>query len=137
MENATKALLMGGAILIAILLISVGIVIFQSTEGVRSESETSMNAMAVNAFNSKFVNYIGNDRSAAQVRILYSAIIANNAKNTAHQIKLTGITSLNDITGLSYNVTATYDDKTGYIVQISVANASSGGTSSGTVGGKT
>ena len=54
MENATKALIIAGSILIAILLIAMGIRTFNSTEGLRREQEKSIDTTDINMFNSKF-----------------------------------------------------------------------------------
>ena len=57
MENASKALIIAGAILLSILIISLGIMVFQnakSTVGSADMSETEMQA-----FNGKFSSYLG------------------------------------------------------------------------------
>lgn len=45
MENASKALLIAGAILIAILLISLGIIMFNSSKGTTDQASNTANAM--------------------------------------------------------------------------------------------
>ena len=52
MENASKALIIAGAILISILLISLGIVIYNSAKDAASTDQ--MDDFQVSAFNSKF-----------------------------------------------------------------------------------
>lgn len=83
MENASKALIIAGAILISILLISVGILVMNSTnepiEGVSQQGQT----MAIQTFNSQFLAYETNTNSAAQIRSLISAVNASNAANEA------------------------------------------------------
>lgn len=86
MENATKALVMAGAILIAILLISVGIIIFRSTRGVQDQVGQTSEAMGVSIFNSKFTQYLGEKVSAVQVRNLISTIQSSNSKSPDHPI---------------------------------------------------
>lgn len=49
MENASKALIIAGAILISILLISAGILIFNSGSGISDDSEATGDAMALAA----------------------------------------------------------------------------------------
>ena len=82
MENATKALLMAGAVLIAILLIGVGIIIFRSTNGIEDNVDKTSSAMAASTFNAQFLNYTGNNVPAGRVKSLLSAVIASNAQNT-------------------------------------------------------
>lgn len=60
MENATKALIIAGSVLIAIALIGVGMKIFNSTSGTTDTVETTMIATEVAMFNNKFMPYIRN-----------------------------------------------------------------------------
>ncbi len=45
MENASKALIIAGAILISILLISLGIIMFNSSKGTTDQATSTANAM--------------------------------------------------------------------------------------------
>ena len=45
MENASKALIIAGAILISILLISLGIIMFNSSKGTTDQAASTANAM--------------------------------------------------------------------------------------------
>lgn len=129
MENATKALLIAGSILIAILLIAMGVRVFNSTKGTTDSVQTTMNTTEIATFNSKFTQYAGSGKSAAQVKALANIIIANNATNTAHKVKLkvltegetddaatitTNVASLSE----SYTITPTYSGS--YITLITV-----------------
>ena len=49
MENASKALIIAGAILIAILLISLGIIMFNSSSGTTDQAENTSAAMEAGA----------------------------------------------------------------------------------------
>lgn len=130
MENATKALLMAGAILIAILLISTGIIILRSTKGVEEQVGEVADAMVVSAFNSKFTPYLGNNIPAVQVKSLLSTVQASNSKST-HQIQVTGVNSISAVTAAYYNVSiprsANGYDSNGYITTISILEAGSTG----------
>ena len=86
MENASKALIIAGAILISILLIGLGVYVYtmaqQATEGVGLDSEKAQ------AQNSKFMAYFGDRVSAANVKSLMSAIRTNNiTSETAEEQK--------------------------------------------------
>ena len=76
MENASKALIIAGAILISILLIGLGVYVYtmaqQATEGVGLDSEKAQTQ------NSKFTAYFSDRASAANVKSLMSAIRTNN-----------------------------------------------------------
>ena len=75
MENATKALLIAAAILIAIVLISIGV--FVLNMGRESVNSVNMNEQEQMAFNSKFTSYEGVQRGS-QVNALAQAVLTNN-----------------------------------------------------------
>ena len=83
MENASKALIIAGAILISILLISVGILVMNSTGNMQDEVSSSADSMAIETFNSQFLSYETDTNSAAQIRTLISKVNASNASNDA------------------------------------------------------
>ena len=78
MENASKALIIAGAILIAILLISVGILVMNSVNKPLDETANEGDSMAVRMFNTKFTNYFGKNKTASDVRQVLQLIIAND-----------------------------------------------------------
>ena len=86
MENATKALLIAGSILIAILLIAMGVKIFNSTSGTTQSAQSTMDATAITTFNSQFTGFLNKNLTIAQVSSLEQKIIASNAVNKEHQI---------------------------------------------------
>lgn len=121
MENASKALIIAGAILISILLISVGIIIMNSTGSVTDQVGSQADSMAIQTFNGQFTSYEGSNKSASQVRSLQSAVNASNASNS-HQVTLSGtLPTLNNTS--KYTISFTYgtsgNDK-GYITTYSV-----------------
>lgn len=75
MENASKALIIAGAILLAILIISLGIMILNQAQDTINGS--GMSQADVQAFNSKFTKYEGKQRGSV-VRSLIQEVIANN-----------------------------------------------------------
>lgn len=81
MENATKALLIAGSVLIAILLIAMGIRIFSSTNGTTEATKTTMDATSVAMFNSNFTQYLGTNKSKSDVIQLVNKVIAVNASS--------------------------------------------------------
>lgn len=87
MENASKALIIAGAILVAILLISVGIMIISSTGGIQEQVGSQMDAAEIRTFNAQFSSYIGTNKTAAQVRALYETVNSSNATN-AYKISM-------------------------------------------------
>lgn len=75
MENASKALLIAGAILLAILLISLGIMIFNTASDTITSS--GMSDMQQTTFNQKFEKYEGAQKGSA-IRSLVQEVMANN-----------------------------------------------------------
>ena len=86
MENASKALIIAGAILLAILLISLGIMIYNQAQGVVDGS--GMSEAEVQTFNSKLQKYEGK-KSGVLVKSMMNEVLANNTEEGAPQVKVT------------------------------------------------
>ena len=89
MENASKALIIAGAILLAILLISLGIMIF--TQAQDTVSGSGMTEAEVTAFNQKFTKYEGTFKGS-MVKSLIQEVNANNS-NDANNEKIVKLVS--------------------------------------------
>ena len=97
MENASKALIIAGAILIAILLIGIGMFVYNSSMKPIDQSGQQMDAQAVQMFNTRIEQYAGTNKRAAQIKSLLSEVQALNSGGTgASKIEVTGIG--NDVT---------------------------------------
>ena len=134
MENASKALLIAGSILITILLIAVGLKIFNSTAGTTEATKTTMDATAVSVFNSQFIPYVGKNKTRAEAIALANKIVASNAVNKEHQVIFVVKNSASSAVGTynltssavigylndkpQYNITFTSYSTTGYITTI-------------------
>ncbi len=107
MENSSKALLIAGTILIVILLISLGVYVFV-TNGNALLSKTSNDQAEDKAFNSKLVNYEGNNISGTDVKQLIKDVKAINKEEIL--VTLTGITDSKNIrNNKKYTVKLSYD----------------------------
>ena len=142
MENASKALIIAGAILISILLISVGILVMNSASGVQDEMASQMDATQKQSFNAQFSNYSGTNKTASDVRALYNTV---NSSNATHDDSTRVVFTINgaepDATAMAnlstrtrYTIVVTIDNAvggTGLVNNINVipANATSGGSS--------
>lgn len=89
MENASKALLIAGAILICIVLISVGMMIVSSATDVVDSSTDTTKSQAVQAFNSTFNNYQGNQKGSAIKTLLETISTSNSTNASGHEIGVT------------------------------------------------
>ena len=80
MENASKALIIAGAILLSILIVSLGIMVFQNAKNTVGSS--NLNKQEIEAFNSQWEGYEGTKKTASEVRTAAQAIIASNASES-------------------------------------------------------
>lgn len=134
MENASKALIIAGAILLAILLISLGIIVYRQAAGVMDNN--AMDEVAVTTFNEKFQQYEGENVRGTQVNSLLNTVKQNNLSNSGDTSKIVTVTYKGDnwtgtkdqtgkaLTGKSYTVTCTTDPNSGYITSIAITDAS-------------
>ncbi len=129
MENASKALLIAGAILIAILLISVGIMVMNSADDVTGQAESSMQSTAIQTFNAQFSNYAGTQKGSA-IKTLLNTVTSSNASSDykvtvtatidgASYDTVAGITAVVKSTS-SYTVTISDSDSNGYYDTIEI-----------------
>lgn len=79
MENATKALLIAGGVLIAIIILSVMVIMFQKTGNVTKTYDQTISQEEITKFNSNFTKYIGQELTIHEVvTITNFADIKNN-----------------------------------------------------------
>lgn len=76
MENASKALLIAGAILLSILLIAIGIYVFNAANSTITSSMSSMDTQEREAFNNNFTTYQGK-QSGSNVKSLLTRVASN------------------------------------------------------------
>ena len=132
MENATKALLIAGSVLIALLLIAVGLRIFNSTKGTAQTAQSTMQTTEVTMFNNQFIQYQGlkSKREALELINKVAAIKATN-KNLELYVVYGGynsdenltnlINALNNSTQDLFNIAFTRDEATSRIKSINIA----------------
>ena len=77
MENASKALIIAGAILLSILIISLGIMVYNNAKN--TVGSASLDKQEIQTFNSYFEKYVGDNKTASEVRTMISEVIASNA----------------------------------------------------------
>ena len=140
MENASKALIIAGAILLSILIIGLGMAIYQQASG--AIGNANMDPQKIQAYNSEFASYEGT-KSGTQVRALLDVVRSHNLANTddpslnvtAVYGDLTGnetaptelvtATAVNDVkkqinAGKTYIVSFGYDANSGFIVAVGI-----------------
>ena len=85
MENASKALLIAGAILIAILLIAIGMMVFNSANSVIDTAASGMSDNEKTMHNKKFNMYAGT-RTGTEVKELAKLVREHNANPENYRI---------------------------------------------------
>lgn len=124
MENASKALIIAGAILISILIITLGIMIYGQAKG--AIDTNAMSELEIKQFNEKFMQYDGDRVRGATVNSMLQSVVAHNlsADDDSKQIVVRGKESANNIslektsssvgtkakTGSTYSVTCVISD---------------------------
>ena len=110
MENASKALIIAGAILLSVLIVSLGIIVFSNAR-TTINSSADMSDTEVEAFNGKFTSFIGTNITANQVYTLCDKVQTSNQaelKNgTKRYVQVTITANANkSVTAATYGVTA-------------------------------
>ena len=135
MENATKALLIAAAVLIAILIISLGLVVYNSSaETVKS---ANLSQQEVQAANEKFARYNGNNKRGSEVNAMLQTVLNSNVDadatgEEAKKVSVTGdVTLASDATSITsradtsklYNIVVVYGGTGGLVNEIQVSEA--------------
>lgn len=124
MDNASKALIMAGAILIAVAIVGIGIYIFSAANGMTDDALNQIDALTVTSINSQLQQYEGaiRGRELKQAINIARSINKQNTLPDSGKIQVNGSdltdTSTSGITdNTTYTVTFRYSDA-GYINNI-------------------
>lgn len=91
MENASKALIIAGAILLSILIIAIGMYVYSSAQSTINSSLTQMSSSEKGAFNSTFTGYQGN-QTGSQVKALIGDLLTNASTYAEDPAKIVNFT---------------------------------------------
>lgn len=80
MENASKALIIAGAILISILIVGLGVIIYNNVSGIASDT-SGIDQQAVSSHNSPIESYFSDHTTGSNVRALINYV--NGINRTA------------------------------------------------------
>ena len=86
MENATKALLIAAAVLVAILIISLGLAVYNKASTATDSADLS--AAEIQAQNEKFLKYNGDKKRGSEVNALLQTVLSNNLNATEESSKV-------------------------------------------------
>lgn len=112
MENASKALLIAGAILLSILIIAIGMYIYNSSQNSIQTAGSQINSTEIKSFNQTWEMYEGT-QTGANVRSLISSMSANAKSNENEATRLPN---------LYYEATASEADGSGETVVSNIAD---------------
>lgn len=142
MENASKALIIAGAILLAIIIIAMGMLVVN--QGRSTASEANLDAETAQAFNTKISQYCGTAKTGSTMNSLMDVISSSNGaqkgkssphyvsfdtsgctSGTTKQVKQTVKASTKSVEYPSFDnsktYTATYTtDASGYINKVTI-----------------
>ena len=117
MENGSKALIIAGAILLAILIIGLGVFIYNQASN--TVGDTGMDKVAIRQFNGQFEQYLNKELGATSAKALIDTV--KTVSDEKHKVNLLGITSKNDIkTGHKYQTEVEYTN--GIISRITLSD---------------
>lgn len=147
MENASKALIIAGAILLAILIIGLGMFIYNQAADTLDGAQ--IDGQKVDSYNSEFLQYEGT-KQGSQVKTLLNNIKAHNRKaEDASQVIIAtqeeydsnskvsapseenkedvndGISDIKILSAQTYNVTFAYDPDSGYVTAVGITKKTS------------
>ena len=88
MENASKALLMAGGVLLAIMVISLGVLLFTSFGGTSSQIHDNIEENQATQFNSQFSSYVGKNNVTIHDVVSMAKLATQNNQNYefAHRV---------------------------------------------------
>ena len=130
MENASKALIIAGAILLAILIISLGILIYNQAAGIANGN--AMSEVEITQFNTQFTQYEGK-QSGTTVRSLLQKVISSNLNQDSNDRKVTVDLSGTQIVGKDTTAVPSNQITTGTNYTVSFTYGSSGSANAGLI----
>lgn len=125
MENASKALLIAGAILVCILIIGIGMLVYGSIQGTVQEGISQMSSQEKDLFNQQFQQYEGTRVNGSNVKALINRVNNNNSQlEDPKDPKYVTVNKGQDITintAQTYSVTVTDSNGDGLVDEINIS----------------
>lgn len=87
MENATKALLMAGGVLISLLVIGALVLMFSNLQDYQIKNNASIDQEEIAKFNNQFEPYNKKDLTLMELKSIYNKITSNNALHPEYEIE--------------------------------------------------
>jgi hypothetical protein len=110
MENASKALIIAAAILISIMIISLGIWVFSMAN--KATSGVNLDEATVSQFNQQFAQYEGTRKSGSIVKTLLGTVRSNNTSHVddaSMRVAVTGAATMSSNKTTANDITTEYN----------------------------
>lgn len=125
MENASKALLIAGAILVVIIIIGLGMMLLNGSRGALDEAVSQTATQEMEMFNSQFQQYEGQTVNGSSVKALINKITTNNVGKSSGEAKYVTIagnttTTASVVSAQQYTVTVHVNESTGLVDTVTI-----------------
>ncbi len=87
MENATRALVMAGGILIALIILGALLLMFNNLSSYQKNNDDSRKTSQISDFNNQFEPYNKDNLTLMELKSVYNKIVSNNQKNPEFKIE--------------------------------------------------
>lgn len=118
MENATKALLIAAAVLIAILIISLGLIVYNNSAN--TVNQANLSSQEIQAQNEKFTRYNGTNKRGSEVNSLLQTTLNYNLNTTddGNKVKVTGKNNAPSLATTATSITTQADTSALYTIEV-------------------
>lgn len=123
MENATKALLIAAAVLIAILIISLGLVVYNNSAS--TVNQANLSSQEIQAQNEKFTRYNGTNKRGSEVNSLLQTALNYNLNTTddGNKVTVTGKNGAPSLATTATSITTQADTSALYTIEVKYEGA--------------
>lgn len=102
MENASKAVIMAGAVIVALILISLALIIYNNVKDSLNVADVQIDNIVIQEYNSKYLMYDKEYVTGIEVKECISDVLYTNANSSNPDVFVTGLTVENKNEALEY-----------------------------------
>ena len=126
MDNASKALIMAGAVMIAILIISLGVLLFNMAASHTENVQNELTQQEILGYNQKYSRFAGDNVTGSDAKSLILLIEQHNndaeERDNYGTISISGISKAKDIdSSKRYDITMSSYDSIGIVTGVSIS----------------
>ena len=111
MENASKALVMAGSMLIALMILGALILLFSNLSNYQNKNDSSKKTSQIAEFNDEYNPYIKDNLTLMELKSVYNKILSNNEKNPDYEIETNILKIYPEISGDFKSIDKEYKKK--------------------------